>query len=43
MSYSQVVTAVLDHVERDAFIAEMRRIADDPNTVWVDHKDIDWD
>ncbi len=43
MNYSEILTAVLDRIERDAFIAEMNRIADDPDTKWVDHKDIEWD
>ncbi|HLF16706.1 MAG TPA: hypothetical protein VI796_04660 [Candidatus Thermoplasmatota archaeon] len=43
MNYSEIVTSVLDRIEREAFIEEMRRIVDDPNTKWVDHKDIEWD
>jgi hypothetical protein len=43
MNYSQIVTAVLDRIECEAFIAEMRRIASDPATKWVDDKDLEWD
>lgn len=43
MNYSQIVTAVLDRIERDAFIAQMRRELDDPATAFVDDKDIEWD
>ena len=43
MNYSEIVTAVLDRIEREAFVVEMRRIIDDPNTKWTDHKDIEWD
>ena len=43
MNYSEIVTAVLDKIEREAFVREMRRIANDPSTKWVDHKDIKWD
>lgn len=42
-NYSEIVTAVLDQIEREAFVAEMRRIASDPKTKWVDYKDIEWD
>lgn len=43
MNYSQIVTAVLDRIEREAFIEELRRELDDPTTVWLDEKDIEWD
>lgn len=43
MNYSQIVTAVLDKIEREAFVAELRREFDDPRTVWIDEKDVKWD
>lgn len=43
MNYSEIVTSVLDQIEREAFVAEMRRIADDPTVKWVRHEDIKWD
>ncbi len=43
MNYSEIVTAVLDRIEREAFVLEMRRLIDDPATKWIDDKDIKWD
>lgn len=43
MTYSEIITRVLDQIEMEKFIAEMQRIADDPNTVWIAHEDMDWD
>lgn len=37
MTYSEVITAVLDKVEMEKFLAEMQRIVDDPATVWIDY------
>ncbi len=42
MTYSEIVTKVLDQIEMEAFCAEMQRIADDPATKWVDLDDVDW-
>ena len=43
MNYSEIVTSVLDRIEREAFLEELQREVDDPNTKWIDHKDIEWD
>lgn len=43
MTYSDIVTAVLDRIELDKFLAEMQRVVDDPSTVWVDFDDAKWD
>ena len=43
MTYSEIVTAVLDKIEMEKFLAEMQRIVDDPKTVWVDFDDVKWD
>lgn len=43
MNYSQILTAILDRIEREEFVKEMRRIADDPATEWVDLEDVEWD
>lgn len=42
-TYNDILTRLMDHVEREAFIQEMRRIADDPNTEWVDLEAVKWD
>lgn len=43
MNYSEIITAVLDKIEMEKFLAEMQRILDDPATVWIDHDDVQWD
>ena len=43
MNYSQIVTAVLDRIEREAFVAELRKQLADPGTKWIEHKDVKWD
>lgn len=43
MTYSEIVTAVLDRIEMDKFLAELQREIDDPNTVWIRHEDMEWD
>lgn len=43
MTYSEILTAVLDKIEMEKFLAEMQRIVDDPETVWIAHDDIKWD
>jgi hypothetical protein len=43
MTYSEILTKVLDQVEMEKFLAEMQRVLDDPETVWIDHDDIKWD
>jgi len=42
-SYDDILQALMDQVERDKFVAQMHRIADNPETVWVDEDDVDWD
>lgn len=43
MTYSQILTKVLDQIEMEKFFAEMQRELDDPDTVWVDFDDVKWD
>jgi hypothetical protein len=43
MSYNDIIQRLLDEKEMEKFIAELQRTADDPNTEWVEWKDIDWD
>lgn len=38
MTYSEIITRVLDEVDRQAFVAEMRRLADRTKD-WVDLED----
>ncbi len=42
MTYSEILTALLDNVDREAYVREMRRRADDPSAVWVRHEDLEW-
>ena len=42
-TYDEILQALMDHVERERFVEEMHRIADDPATVWVDGDDVAWD
>jgi hypothetical protein len=44
MTYNDILTRMMDEIERDAFVAEMRRIAAETKEEgWVDLEDIDWD
>jgi hypothetical protein len=43
MTYSQILTKVLDQIEMEKFFAEMQKELDDPDTVWVDFDDVKWD
>ncbi len=43
MTYSEILTAILDKVDREAYVAELRRRADDPSAVWVKHGALEWD
>lgn len=43
MTYSEVITAVLDKVEMEKFLAEMQRRVDDPSVQWIRHEDMEWD
>ncbi|MHB1260604.1 MAG: hypothetical protein ACYC2H_02685 [Thermoplasmatota archaeon] len=43
MNYSQIITAVLDKIEMEKFLAEMQKVLDDPDTVWIDYDDVKWD
>ena len=43
MTYSEILTVVLDKVEREDFVREMRRRAADPAVAWVDLQDVEWD
>lgn len=40
MTYSQIVTQVLDKIEMEKFLAEIRAELDDPAKVWVDWDDV---
>lgn len=39
-NYSDTLTFLMDQVDKQAFIAEFRRLIDDPATPW---ETIDWD
>lgn len=41
MTYNRILMALMDEVDRDRFVAEMRRLAAN-ETDWVDLKDADW-
>lgn len=43
MTYSEVITAVLDKVEMEKFLAEMQRRVDDSSVQWIRHEDMEWD
>ncbi len=43
MTYSEIVTAVLDKIEMEKFLAEMQRTVDDPAIQWIRHEDMVWD
>lgn len=43
LSYSEALTLILDQVEVQAFFAEARRKADDPDYPWLDADDLRWD
>jgi hypothetical protein len=42
MTYSEILTQVLDKIEREAFIRDLQRQANDPSVRWVDIDDVDW-
>jgi hypothetical protein len=42
-SFDDILQALMDQVERERFVEHMHRVADDPETVWVDEADVDWD
>lgn len=42
MSYDQILQAIMDEVDRERFVAEIHRIADN-TTDWVELDDFDWD
>lgn len=43
MTYSQILTAVLDQIEMEKFFRETEARLADPTVKWVDHDDIQWD
>jgi hypothetical protein len=43
MNYSDIITAVLDKIEMEKFLADMQKVLDDPDTVWIDYDDVKWD
>ena len=43
MTYSEIVTAVLDKIEMQKFFRETEARLNDPAVQWVDHDDIQWD
>lgn len=43
MTYSEILTAVLDQIEMEKFFRESEALLADPNVKWVDHDDIEWD
>lgn len=40
MTYNQILQKLMDQIEREAFVAEMRRLAD-KTTDWVDLENIE--
>lgn len=44
MTYNEILTRMMDGVEREAFVAEMRRLAAQTKEEdWIDLEDVDWD
>jgi hypothetical protein len=43
MTYSDILTAVMDQIEMEKFFRETEALLKDPNVKWVDHDDIQWD
>ena len=42
MSYDEILRVLMDEVDRERFVAEIHRIADQ-TTDWVNFDDFDWD
>jgi hypothetical protein len=42
MTYSQILSKMMDRIEREEFVREMRRIAATTQE-WIPHGQIDWD
>lgn len=40
MTYNEILTALMDKIERERFVAEMRRLSES-TTEWVDLEDIE--
>lgn len=43
MSYSEIITRLLDRVDREAFLAELTKRVDDPSVEWVPLDEVGWD
>lgn len=43
MTYSDILTAVLDQIEMEKFFREIEAKLNDPSVKWIDHDDIEWD
>ncbi|MEA3204016.1 MAG: hypothetical protein QOI63_1696 [Thermoplasmata archaeon] len=42
MTYSEILSRMMDRIERDEFVREMRRLATTTKS-WVPHDQVDWD
>lgn len=42
MTYNEILTNLMDDVDRERFVQEMRRLAE-RETEWIDQNDLDWD
>lgn len=41
MTYPEILTALMDRVERDSFVAECRRVyLETPDKAWIDLRDV---
>ena len=42
-SYSEILTRMMDEIERKAFLARLRAERDDPKTEWATLEELGWD
>lgn len=42
-TYNDILTRMMDEIERAAFIARLRMERDDPETEWVTLEELGWD
>ncbi len=42
-TYNDILARMMDEVEREQFLARLRKEIDDPETEWVDLEDSGWD
>ena len=41
-TYDSILERMMDNIERDHFVEQMRREIDNPNTTWVNLEDLEW-